>query len=94
MIRLGTMRNGVIVPDEPDTIPEGRRITLDFAEDEEDGAWPADCPPPPSTETREELIASLREDLAAIRAGERGLPVAEAFARIRTDLGFPPEKRG
>ena len=94
MVRLGTMRNGVIIPDEPDAIPEGTRITLDFPGEEDDGAWPADCPPPPATETREELIASLREDLAAIRAGERGVPVAEAFARIRADLGFPPEKRG
>ena len=26
MVRLGTMRNGVIVPDEPDSIPEGSRV--------------------------------------------------------------------
>ena len=93
MVRLGTMRNGVIVPDEPDSFPEGTRITLELSQ-VDDGAWPADCPPPPATETREEFIASLREDLAAIRAGERGLPVAEAFARIRADMGFPPEGRG
>ena len=63
MVRLGTMRNGVIVPDEPDTIPEGSRVALDLAYEDEDGAWPADCPHPPDTETREELIASIRTDL-------------------------------
>ena len=93
MVRLGTMRNGVIVPDEPDTIPEGTRVALDLTADDGEGAWPDDAPPPPSTETREEFLASLREDIAAIRAGERGLPVADAFARIRADLGFPPDER-
>ena len=87
MVRLGTMRNGVIVPDEPDTIPEGSRVALDFAEDNEDGGWPADCPPPPATETRERLLASLREDAAAIRAGARGKPLDEFAAELKRDFG-------
>ena len=95
MVRLGTMRNGVIVPDEPDAIPEGARVALDLTADDEEGAWPADAPLPPyPAETREEFLASLREDIVAIHAGERGLPVAEAFARIRADLAFPPRRAG
>ena len=88
MVRLGTMRNGVIVPDEPDTFPEGTRITLDS---EDDDAWPADCPHPPSTETREEFLQGLRDDYAKILAGDRGMPVDEAFALIRLELNLPPE---
>ena len=84
MVRLGTMRNGVIVPDEPDSIPEGSRVALDF---DDDGAWPADCPPPPATETREQLLASLREDVAAIRAGARGKPLDEFAAELKRDFG-------
>lgn len=53
MLQLGTMTNGVIVPDEPESIPEGRRITLRWISDSEDDGWPADAPRPPSTETRE-----------------------------------------
>ena len=70
MVRLGTMRNGVIVPD--------------------DGSWPTDCPPPPTTETREEFLQNLRDDIVAVQAGARGKPVAEAFARIRADLAKRP----
>lgn len=87
MIRLGTMRNGVIVPDEPDTFPEGRRITLDLAEDEEDGAWPADCPHPPDTETHEEFLQSLREDIAAVQAGARGKPLEVFAAELKREFG-------
>ena len=39
LVEFGTMRNGVIVPDEPNTIPEGSRVALDLAYDDEDGAW-------------------------------------------------------
>ena len=87
MVRLGTMRNGVIVPDEPDTFPEGTRIALEQTTDDEDGSWPADAPPPPSTETREELLASLREDVAAIRAGLRGKPLEVFAAELKRDFG-------
>ena len=87
MVRLGTMRNGVIVPDEPDTIPEGSRVALDFAEDNEDGGWPADCPPPPATETREEFLQGLREDYAKILAGERGMPLQEFAAELKREFG-------
>ncbi len=93
MVKLGTMRNGVIIPDEPDAIPEGQRITLDFAEDDEDGAWPPDCPPPPSTETREELIASLREDLAEIRAGVRGKTLEEFAAELKREFGVEQDRQ-
>ena len=93
MVRLGTMRNGVIIPDEPDTIPEGTRITLDFPGEEDDGAWPGDCPPPPATETREELIASLREDLAEIRAGVRGKTLEEFAAELKREFGVEQDRQ-
>jgi len=87
MVRLGTMRNGVIVPDVPDTIPEGSRVALDFAVDDEDDFWPADCPPPYSTETREEFLQGLREDYAKILEGERGMPLEEFAAELKREFG-------
>ena len=92
MVRLGTMRNGVIVPDEPDAIPEGARVALDLTADDEEGDWPADAPLPPyPAETREEFLASLREDIVAIHAGERGKPLHVFAAELKRDFGLPQD---
>ncbi len=87
MVRLGTMRNGVIVPDDPGAIPEGSRVALDVAGDDEDGSWPADCPPPPTTETREEFLQNLRDDIAAVQAGARGKPLGVFAAELKREFG-------
>ncbi len=84
MQQLGTMMNGVIVPDEPEAFQEGKRIVLEVAEDD----WPADAFPP--TDTHEEHMEKLRHSIAEMKAGVPGIPVAEAFAQIRAELGLPP----
>ena len=83
MKHLGIMKNGVIVPDEPGTIPDGTCVHFELA-DEDD--WPADVMPP--TETYEEHLEILRQSIAEMKAGVPGIPVAEAFAQIRAELGF------
>ncbi len=40
----------------------------------------------PYHETHEEILASIRESFAEIEAGIPGLPVDEAFAKIRAEL--------
>ena len=86
MVQRGTLKNGVIVPDEPATLPDGTRMK--FVPVEDPGQ-------PPTGETREEFLAGLRDDIAAIKAGtQRGVPLHEAMARIRSDLGLPPHNEG
>jgi hypothetical protein len=54
-----------------------------------DGDECANVPPPPVRETREEFLESLRQSIDATRAGERGIPVNEAMARIAAELNLP-----
>ena len=76
MVLEGTVVNGVIVPDGPPP-PEGTRVRVEFAADDD---W-EDAPPPPDTETREEFLESLRQSIAEVAAGEKGMSVEEAFAQ-------------
>ncbi len=93
MTREGTVVNGVIVLDGPPPFPEGTRVRVEAADDAELWDELADVPPPPATETREEFLESLRQSVADVKAG-RGIPAAEAFARIRAELGLPPKVEG
>ena len=91
MTQHGTVRGGVIVPDDPASLIDGTRVAFEPTPDEADEDWEGP-PPPPTDETREEFLAGLREDIAAIKAGARGIPIDEAFAQIRADLGLPPDE--
>ena len=90
MAQHGTMRGGVIVPDGPVDLPEGTRVVFESAPS---GAGDDDWgdPPPPTGETREEFLAGLREDIAAIKAGAWGKPLDEFMAELRQEFGSPPE---
>lgn len=82
----GTIRNGVIVPDDGAPLPDGTRVRYElFADDEGDD----DFGPPPSTETREEFLASLRESVADARAGVSGIPLDQAMKRIADEFHLP-----
>ena len=84
MTREGTIRNGVIVPDDGAPLPDGMRVRYELLADDED-----DFDPPPSTETREEFLASLRESVAEARAGVPGIPLDEAMKRIADEFNLP-----
>ncbi len=85
----GTMRGGVIVFDGSPGLPEGARVRVELADDDfdDDDFGP---PPPPTGETREEFLAGLREDYAAIQAGVWGKPLAEFAAELKREFGPPP----
>lgn len=85
MEQFGTMQNGVIVPDNPDTVADGTRVVYESAEED----WPD--VPYPFYETREEILASLRESIAEMKAGVKGMPIEEFRAELRREYGTPPE---
>ncbi|HYH66420.1 MAG TPA: hypothetical protein VD866_17130 [Urbifossiella sp.] len=85
----GTVVNGTIVFDGPPPFPEGTRVRVEAAADAELWDELARVPPPP-TETREEFLEGLRQAHADMKAG-LGVPAAEAFARIRAELGLPSD---
>lgn len=72
----GTVRNGVIVPDDGAALPDGTRIRYEAVAEDED-----DFGPPPTTETRAEFLASLRESVAEVKAGTCGGMEARAFLK-------------
>ena len=89
MILEGIVKNGVIVPDGPPP-PEGARVRMEVVEDDLED-W-ENVPPPPTTETREEFLASLRESIAAVQAGQKGRPLKEVMEEIAKELNLPPVK--
>ena len=58
---------------------------VEVAEEADDDYGP---PPEPTGETRAEFLDSLRQSIADIKAG-KGIPIEEAFARIRAELNLP-----
>lgn len=77
----GTVRNGTIVLDGAPQLSEGIRVRVEV-EDEDDVG------PPPSTETREEFLASLREGIEEIKAGG-GRPAREVLKEIAIAHNLP-----
>lgn len=73
MAVYGTVVNGVVVIDGP-PLPEGTRV------------WVEDCQIPPSEETHEEFLQSLRDSIADAEAGKPGLTVDEAMAAVDAEL--------
>ena len=85
MMQHGTVVNGVIVLDAPANLPEGTRVRVESAEEGE--FWDQLATMPPEPETYEEHLELLRKSIAAVEAGERGIPVDEAFDIIYRELG-------
>ncbi len=78
----GTVVNGVIVLDAGTQLPEGARVRVELAEDD-------DLFPPPEPYDREKELAILRQSLEDVKAG-RGMPFEEFMAKLAADLNLPP----
>ena len=89
----GTVVNGVIVLDGNPPLPEGARVRVELAADEDD-LWDEleKVPPPPATETYEEHLAKLRQSIEDMKAG-RGRPLDEVMAEIAAEFTLPPVKK-
>jgi len=80
MILEGTVINGVVVLDGSPQLPEGQRVIVDLEGD--------DFGPPPTTETYAEHLQLLRQSLAMMDAGERGMPLEEFAAELKAEFGL------
>jgi len=78
----GTVLNGVVVFDGNPQLPEGTRVRVELEEVFE-------YPHPLAPYDREREGALLRERIATMQAGEKGIPVDEAMARIAAELNLP-----
>ena len=85
MSLAGTIVNGAIRLDGNPPLLEGVRVWVEFEDRDE-----FDDLPPPATETYEQHLAILRQSIAEARAGKRGMPLEEAFARIAAECNLPP----
>ena len=80
----GTVVNGVIVLDGDPELPEGARVSVELAAEDD---WDDIGPPP--TETYEEHLAILRESIEDAKAGQTR-PLEEAMAEIAIRHKLPP----
>lgn len=96
----GIVSNGVIVPDESCSLPEGTRVRIEVATDLDDEldrltlpdpSLPPDHPDAPYD--RENELAILRRSIEAMHAGEVGLPLDEAMTQIARNLDLPSTRR-
>lgn len=78
----GTVVNGVVVPDGGARLPEGARVRIEVEERYE-------YPHPLAPYDRAKEIALLRERIAEVKSGAPGIPLDEAFARLRAELNLP-----
>ena len=83
MSLLGTVVNGVIVPDKGVALSEGTRVRIEPEEVFE-------YPHPLAPYDREKELALLRDSIAEMKAGVPGIPLKEAMAQIRAELNLPP----
>jgi len=81
----GTVVNGKIVLDGPQSFPEGTRVRVEAASPDEVFEYPHPLAP----YDREKELGLLRDRVAAFRQCSRGVPADEAFARIAADLNLP-----
>jgi hypothetical protein len=79
----GTVINGAIVLDAGARFPEGARVRVELAEDDDD------LFPPPEPYDREKELAILREALEDVKAG-RGTPFEEFMAELAAEFNLPP----
>jgi hypothetical protein len=78
----GTVVNGLIVLDAGKQLPDGVRVRVELAEDD-------DLFPPPEPYDREKELAILRESLEDVKAG-RGMSFEEFMAKLAMELNLPP----
>jgi hypothetical protein len=78
----GTVVNGVVVPDEGTTLPEGSRVRIELSEER------YEYPHPMAPYDREKEFALLRERIAEMQSGVPGIPLDEAFEQIRAELNL------
>ncbi|HVS39450.1 MAG TPA: hypothetical protein VMS17_28085 [Gemmataceae bacterium] len=79
----GAVVNGVIVLDGGVRLPEGTRVRVEPAEED-------DHFPPPEPYDREKELAILRESLEDVKAG-RTIPARQALADLARKYGLPLE---
>jgi hypothetical protein len=79
----GTVVNGLIVLDAGTQLPEGVRVRVELAEEE-------DLFPPPEPYDREKELAILRESLEDVKAG-RTTPARQALADLARKYKLPLE---
>jgi hypothetical protein len=79
----GTVMNGVVVFDGNPQLPEGTRVRVELADENEIPRNPALEPG-----TREEELAALRESIEDMKAG-RGRPAREVLKEIALKFKLP-----
>jgi hypothetical protein len=82
MMLEGTVVNGVIVLDTGTQLPNGVRVRVELAEDDDDFF------PPPEPYDREKELAILRESLEDVKAG-RGMEAREFMKKLAVELNLP-----
>ena len=83
----GTVVNGTIVLDGAPPLPEGARVRVELTGEDDPEDW-ENAPPPPTTETREEFLASLRESIEEIKAG-KGVNARQFLKELAIEKGLP-----
>jgi len=86
----GVVMSGQVIASVPGSWPEGSRVSVALV-DEDDilDAELASCPPPPETETHEEFLESLRQEIADIKAGIRGIPLEQLERELAAEFKLP-----
>ncbi len=77
----GTVVNGVIQLDSGAQLPEGARVRVELAEDD-------DLLPPPEPYDREKELAILRQSLEDVKAG-RGTEAREFLKKLAEEHNLP-----
>ena len=77
----GTVVNGVIVLEAGTQLPEGARVRVELADDD-------DLFPPPEPYDREKELAILRQSLEDVKAG-RGMEAREFLKKLAEELNLP-----
>jgi hypothetical protein len=81
----GAVVNGVIVLDGGAKLPEGTRVRVELADEDDD-----DLGPPPEPYDRETELAILREALEDVRA-DRGIEAREFLKQLAREHNLPLE---
>ena len=84
MTLQGTVVNGAIVLDGSPLLPEGARVRVELAEEDDFD----DFSLPPATETYEEHLAALRESIEDMKAG-KGRPAREVLKDLALRYNLP-----
>jgi hypothetical protein len=77
----GTVVNGMVVLDTGAQLPEGARVRVELADEDDDPF------PPPEPYDREKELAILREALEDVKAG-RGMEAREFMKKLATELNL------